>query len=139
MIGPDELQELLADKRRLRRAGTRLQPVVLKRGHLETTYRQLVSGVEALEMLKMQEEVNRVRVAERSAKEAQEQLEFEQQREAKRDERRHFESWALKRRISSYGDPEISPRTLKIRVADAKERVRVMRVATALKNGMRAQ
>ena len=135
MLNPDQLQEMLRAKRRQIREDGPLQPVVVKRGSLDTTYGQVVSRDEAIKVLQAARDAHVARQAERAAKEAQEDLAFQQQREKKRGERKVFEQWALKRRISAYGDPDISPRPLKLRVAAVKERARSKQAAQAANSG----
>ena len=139
MLSPEELFELPEKKRDASREGSALQPVSLKRGSLDTSFGQLVSKDEGIQMIKAQDEANRVRTAERAAKEAQEHLAFEEQRAHKRADRATFEFWALKRRISAYGDPDVTPRPLKLRAAAAKERTRMKRFTSAARSNSESQ
>ena len=109
--------------------GTQLQPVVIKRGQLDTTLGLLATGDEAIQKLQQTAADKRVRNAEETAQQAHAELKFEQERENRRREREHFERCALKHRISAYGDPNVLPRPLKLRAAVAKELNQARRAA----------
>lgn len=125
MMSPDQLMTLLEAKRTRLKAGDCLQPVVLKRGHINSENGILVSADESYKLVKeAEEEAQRKKEQE----EAEEQLRLEKVesvRVFRRTERHRFEKWALRNRVKRYGVPNVLPRALKVRAAAAKERIKV--------------
>ena len=122
MMSYEALKELVIQKREEARRGDFLQPVVVLRGVLLTTYGLLVTGDEAMQILSKKAEKDRLKSEALREKEENSTKEEESRRLKKRGERKRFEIWAMNRRAVRYGEHRVHPRPMKVRIAIAKHR-----------------
>lgn len=130
ILSVKEMEEMLELKRKTRAQGIGLRPKVSKCGYLDTSKGLNLCSQEAMKLVKEQEERKRstharklLYAADKSAREA---LAVERVRR----ERVKFEQRKLWFRVKRYGDPNVMPRTLKVRRSLAVRRKLECKVAT---------
>ena len=122
IVTVQELSQLLEERRTEKRAGLKLQPVVLKRGSVDTTYGLNLTSQEAFELCASQVRADRARKAREACKAAEKEERERQEFEKTRKERQALVRRRLGDRRCLYNVPEILRRSFTVRRAIAKRR-----------------
>lgn len=125
MSGVKEMENLITAKRERLRQGHDIQPVVLRRGFVDTTQGMVLTREEAMKLVEKNEDLYRRKKQAAHAKEAMREQALEGQRLERRLARQKFESWALQRCVHLYGDAKYMLHPLRVHVALAKKRTSI--------------
>lgn len=122
MVDVDELRALFEAKREAALQDSVLQPVVVRRGYVDTRLGLLLTTEEAMHAARAQEASSRAKYLEKKARDAAKETREETARAKIRAAREAFEARRQAYRVRMYKDPDQKPRSLAVRRAIAKQR-----------------
>ena len=128
-MSAEEFQLLFESKRAAKEAGQCLQPIVLKRGYLNTSQGLSLTSTEAMALIQALCRMERARFIARQAKEAAACARESLERAARAAACLEFNNRALALRMLRYGFFPVPPRSLALRRSIAKKRASEHRVA----------
>lgn len=122
VLSTDDLKRMMEEKRSAVRNGDCLQPVVSKRGSIDTANGLVVTSEGALRLIEAQQSAICARKKRKDLQDSRLLVRQEEERAARQASRVEFEKQALAFRVREYGDPGVLPRSLKLRRSIARER-----------------
>ena len=131
MMPVDDILRLLEQKRLACRSEMGIQPIVLKRGFLDTSKGLTLTSSEAMKIIEREEAIKQAKRDEVNAKRAATEAKRALQAANKRREREEMDMAWAKRRASPYGEPIVLPRPLSVRRAVAAKRAAERREAAS--------
>ena len=131
MVPVDDMLRLLQQKKLACGSEMNIQPIVLKKGFLDTSKGLNLMISEEMKTIKHEEAIKQAKCDEMNAKRAATEAKKAFQAEKKRREREEMFIACSKRRASLYGEPIVLPRPFSVRRAVAAKRAAERREAAS--------
>ena len=131
VLGVEELSILLEEKREAKRHGMCFQPIVLRRGWVDTSKGLTLTRRDVMELVTAQERKEKAKKVSIGLKEALSNEKEKTRVDKVRKERFLWENRRLEVRVAAYGDTNRMPRPMSVRSAMARSRVIKSRVVVS--------
>lgn len=117
----EEMERMLEEKRVMLRSKAGLNPIVLKRGFIDTSAGVNLTSKDAMDLVSKKEDAERRRFLEARKKKASADLNEARRAASVRSARLEHEAKAIEYRVVAYGDCGVSPRPMSVRRKIAAE------------------
>lgn len=124
----EQLRTILEEKRQAKRNGLSIQPVVLKRGYVDTSRGLTLTSTEAMSLVRAQEHSEKVKWAQKGLKQAEKSERKNRDYAFTRAARLESEAKRLEYRVRVYKEAPVKPRAMGLRRAIARKRANERRI-----------